>query len=119
MKTQTGYTINKIKEHFNQGMVMHNSKTGQDTVYRWDSNGQIPFSDMLNDFCALGLITQAVVDKSIEVREIETAQFIESYKKAQKLRSPEQIAEERFEARAAMGSGVDMVNIFTGERYTT
>ena len=31
----------------------------------------------------------------------------------------EEIAEERFEARAAMGPGVEMVNIVTGERYTT
>ena len=119
MKTQTGYTIEKIKEQFKSGMVMHNSKTGQDTVYRWDSNGQIPFSDMLNDFCELGLITQAVVDKSIEVRAIETAQFLESYKKAQSLRTADQIAEERFEARAAHGAGVELVNVFTGERYTT
>jgi hypothetical protein len=35
------------------------------------------------------------------------------------LHSAEQIAEERFEARAAMGPGVEMVNIITGERYTT
>ena len=119
MKTQTGYTIEKIKEQFKSGMVMHNSKTGQDTVYRWDSNGQIPFSDMLNDFCELGLITQAVVDKSIEVRAIETAQFLESYKKAQTLRTADQIAEEGFEARAAHGAGVELVNVFTGERYTT
>ena len=44
---------------------------------------------------------------------------MEVYRQAQATRTPEQIAEERFEARAAMGPGVDMVNMFTGERYTT
>ena len=31
----------------------------------------------------------------------------------------EQIAEERFEARAAHGPGVELVNVITGEKYTT
>ena len=35
------------------------------------------------------------------------------------LRTPEEIAEERAEARAAHGPGVELVNIFTGERPTT
>jgi hypothetical protein len=35
------------------------------------------------------------------------------------LRTPEEIEEERAEAREAHGSGVELVNIFTGERYTT
>ena len=41
------------------------------------------------------------------------------YAVAQQNRTPEQIAEQRAEARAAMGPGVEMVNIFTGEKYTT
>ena len=41
------------------------------------------------------------------------------YRVAQQNRTPEQIAEQRAEARAAMGPGVEMVNIFTGEKYTT
>jgi hypothetical protein len=41
------------------------------------------------------------------------------YKQAQLRRTPEQIAEERAEARAAHGPGVKLVNVFTGESYTT
>ena len=119
MKTQTGYTIEKIKEQFKSGMVMLNSKTGQDTVYRWDSNGQIPFSDMLNDFRTLGLIDDATVEASNKARVVDTDKFLAVYRKAQALRTDEQIAEERYEARAAHGAGVELVNVITGERIVT
>ena len=42
-----------------------------------------------------------------------------AYRQAQAERTPEQIAEERMEARAAMGPGVDMVNMFTGEKFVS
>ncbi len=44
---------------------------------------------------------------------------IEDYKVARSLRTPEQIAEENFERRAAFGPGVEVVNVLTGERTTT
>jgi len=50
---------------------------------------------------------------------VYTEKSIREYIQAQRNRTQEQIAEERFEARAAMGPGVEMVNIITGERYTT
>ena len=52
-------------------------------------------------------------------KDIMTSRFIAQYREAQANRTPEQIEEERFEARAAMGPGVKMTNIFTGERWTT
>jgi hypothetical protein len=41
------------------------------------------------------------------------------YKQARSNRSPEQIAEERYEMRAAFGKGEEVVNIITGERFRT
>jgi hypothetical protein len=38
---------------------------------------------------------------------------------ATRQRTPEQIAEEQAAARAAHGPGVELVNIFTGERFIT
>lgn len=48
-----------------------------------------------------------------------TACTLASYRAAQARRTPEQIAEQRYEARAAFGPGQEIVNVLTGERYTT
>lgn len=52
-------------------------------------------------------------------RDAQTTAFLAEYRRAQAARTPEQIAEERFEARAAFGPGVNVVNVFTGEGYRT
>lgn len=110
--TFTGYTAEKLAEQFEGATV----KGG---VVRWNSNNNVPFEDMLTDFAEAGFIPFVTVGTSLEAREVDNKAFFAEYKKAQSNRSAEQIAEERFEARAAMGAGVDMVNIFTGETYTT
>ena len=51
--------------------------------------------------------------------EAETARTIKRYRAAQLRRTPEEIEEERAEARAAVGPGEKMVNVLTGERYVT
>ena len=53
------------------------------------------------------------------IRDRYVQRTLAEYREAQQNRTPEQIAEERYEARAAMGPGVEMVNMFTGETYTT
>ena len=76
-------------------------------------------SDAMQELQQAGLVDQACVDATATAREAHTEWSLNIYKQAQAQRTREQIAEERFEARAAMGPGVDMVNIITGERYTT
>ena len=110
--TETGYTIAKLLTQFDDGRLV-------DGVYRWWSNDRVPFSDMLNDFRDLSLLTQKDVLKSEEARNADNEVFFAEYREAQKHRSQEQIAEERFEARAAHGPGVELVNVITGEKYTT
>lgn len=44
---------------------------------------------------------------------------VRAYTKAQQNRTPEQIAEQRAEARAAFGPGETIMNVITGERYTS
>ena len=110
--TETGYTIQQLRmnfatTHINCGVV------------RWDSNDRVPFDDMLNDFRSLGLIDRADVLLSQDAREIDNEVFMAEYREAQRNRTPEQIAEDHYEARAAHGPGVKMVNVFTGEQYTT
>ena len=76
-------------------------------------------SDAMQELKDAGLVDETTVTRTAVAREIHTKAFLEEYKVAQLNRTAEQIAEERFEARAAMGPGVEMVNIITGERYTT
>ena len=76
-------------------------------------------SDAMQELKDAGLVDETTVTRTAVAREIHTKEFLEEYRVAQLNRTAEQIAEERFEARAAMGPGVEMVNIFTGERYTT
>lgn len=45
--------------------------------------------------------------------------FFAAYRAARARRTPEQIAEERAEALAAHGPGVELVNVATGERWVT
>jgi hypothetical protein len=84
-------------------------------VYRWLSNGAVPFDDLLAD-----------AGVSLEVREVcrlarklDNEKFFKEYLVAQASRTPEEIGEERACARAAMGPGQLMVNVLTGERFTT
>ena len=66
-----------------------------------------------------GLVTELHVETTATARSINLQKNLGIYKQAQAERTPEEIAEERFEARAAMGAGVKMVNVVTGERYVS
>ena len=65
------------------------------------------------------LITEVTAKATNKAYEEHKANFIAEYIKNQDNRTQEEINEQRFEARAAMGSGVEMINIITGEKYTT
>ena len=90
-----------------------------DGVVRWTSNNRVPPTEYVEAFLTAGLITTEVANASEDARNADLTAFLADYAQAQAERTPEQIAEERFEARAAIGEGVEMVNVFTGERYTT
>jgi len=77
------------------------------------------FEDGLEVLLMEGFITEANVEATNEARAIFTTETIAAYAQAQANRTPEQIAEQQFEARAAFGSGEKVVNILTGETYTT
>ena len=76
-------------------------------------------SDAMEELQAAGLVDSTTVAVTAEARDRHTQQFLAEYRTAMANRTAEQIAEERAEARAAMGPGVEMVNVVTGERYTT
>lgn len=108
--TFTGYTRIKLIENFGKS---YNDING---VRRWQSNDRVPFEDMLTDWMDLDLISQDEIDTSLNARKDDLAAFFTEYREAQAARSPEQIAEERAMAKAALGD-VTVVDIITGERF--
>ena len=76
-------------------------------------------SDAMQELKDAGLVDQTTVTRTAVARDIHTTATIAEYRTAQLNRTAEQIREERWEARAAMGPGVEMTNILTGETYTT
>lgn len=82
-------------------------------VIRWASNDRVPPADVVEFFAYLD---EAIdVDACAAARDADTAAFLAEYRAIYTGPSDE----ERAEARAAMGPGVEMVNVVTGHRWTT
>jgi hypothetical protein len=88
-------------------------------VVRWNTNDAIPFSDVLDVLLNAGYITRYERDRSIEQRKVEDRAVIEDYKRRRAAITPEQAAEEAFERRAAFGPGETVVDLITGQTYTS
>ena len=91
----------------------------ENDVLIWNSNDRHPMNDLMERWLDLGLVTDVQFFATEVARDESNALFFAEYREAQKSRTPEQIAEERFNALAAMGPNVDMVNIVTGEKFNT
>ena len=76
-------------------------------------------SDAVAELHDAGYISSITVEATAIARDRYVQRTLAEYAEAQRNRSAEEIAEQRMEARAAMGPGVEMVNIITGETYTT
>ena len=76
-------------------------------------------SDAVAELHDAGYISSITVEPTRIARDRYVQRTLAEYAEAQQNRTPEQIAEQRAEARAAMGPGVEMVNILTGEKYIT
>ena len=76
-------------------------------------------SDAVAELKDAGLICATTVTRTAVARKLYTQKTLAEYTVAQKNRTAEQIQEERWEARAAFGPGETIVNMITGEQYTT
>lgn len=93
-------------EEFSRGHI-------ENGVFRWNSNDRVAPDDILQSFEAAGLITNEVLNRSLEVRKEEDAAAIAEYiARRQRVGYSD---EEMFEMRAAFGEGAEVVDIFTGE----
>jgi hypothetical protein len=84
-------------------------------ILRWRSNGNVPPEDVLVD----GGLEPGDLLRHRAVRDAELDVFITAYKANRAKRTDDEVAEHAFELRAAFGRGKRVVNVITGERYTT
>lgn len=84
-------------------------------VYRWKTSNNVVPGDILE---AAGFTDEGLAANKV-ARDIQITETLTAYVKSQRNRSPEQIAEQQFGARAAFGTGVELVNAITGEKWTT
>jgi hypothetical protein len=91
---------------------MHVDKHG---IHRWRDSGQIPSKEILKH---LSLSAEDMLRHNA-ARDADLDAFAAEYQRRQAQRTPEEIAVQRAEARAAHGPRVELVNIFTGEHYIT
>jgi len=113
MLNEKPYVVRKFEEgevHFQRGAAGWKMSDGEFRPL---------MDDAMKELVDAGLVDQDCVAETARQRDVWVEQSLREYREAQANRTAEQLAEERVEARAAMGEGVEMVNIITGERWTT
>ena len=128
MKTQTERTnmnpaeIRRERELLEAGATFAKTNWYRDpkdvNVLLWKSNDRSPMDDLMSQWLELGLIDLADFRATAKARKAQNDAFFAEYREARKNRTPEQIAEEAFELRAAFGPGETVVDVITGERTT-
>ena len=88
----------------------------ENNVVIWNSNDRHPMDDLMTEWLDLDLVTQEMFDATAIARDESNNAFFAEWKTNRANRTAEEIAEERFEQRAAFGPGVTLVNVNTGER---
>ncbi len=99
--------------------MFFDAKRNHDGIFVWQANGQVPPTDVVTHWQKAELITPEEARAANELREQQLVEAIEQYKHAMQNRTPEEASEQAAEARAAFGPGQEVVDILTGERFTT
>ena len=130
--TEKGKQMSYIIENWNKGEIYYKGIFGNGVAK--DRNELMDFEPIgwvnrdefrplnekqVKELFEANLITEVTVKATNKAYEEHLADFFAEYAKNQANRTQEEINEQRAEARAAMGSGVEMINIITGEKYTT
>lgn len=96
---------------------LRNTITETGGILRWTESGNIPPKEYLLFADYLGLPFH--LKRTLEVLDNEQEIAIEEYRIARANMTEDELAEERLEARAAHGPGVELVDVFTGKKYRT
>lgn len=103
-----------LTQFHSDGPQVAEAYTDDGLVWRWASNdAPVPF-DAADTY---GIPIHRESQKLALQRYYD--KVTADYRRAQSQRTPEQIAEERAMARAAHGPGRRIINVFTGEEFTT
>lgn len=97
-----------VKEWVDNIRKQEDAYKDDDGVWRWVSNDQVPFKEMLECW---GL-DDDTMQKCVDARDKDTSEFLVDYKERMKDYVPSD--EERFEMRAAFGKET-VVNVITGK----
>jgi hypothetical protein len=84
-------------------------------IHRWRDSNQVPSAGIL---CRMGLIPEEM-ERRTSALDADLDAFAAEYVRQCGLRTPEEFADERAEARGVYGPGVEVLNIFSGEHYQT
>jgi hypothetical protein len=108
----------KIETVYHKGATPHPSlaytlKSEDYKIIRWASNDAVVPNDIMEK------LEWPHKEAMKTARAKQTQAAINSYIESQSNRTPDQLAEEAYEMRAAFGKGVKVVNVFTGERTTS
>ncbi len=87
--------------------------TVTDGIVRWNSNDNVPPTDVLDLWKFMGFNFD--MDASLVAQKADLQAFLADYR----ANDTGPTDEDRFEARAAFGSGVEIVNCITGRKFTT
>ena len=90
-----------------------------DHVLRWVSSGNCLMADAVALLERVACATSEHVAATAIASDADTVVAFARYRKAQAERSPAEVAEAQAEARAAHGPGVTLVDVISGERWTT
>ena len=91
----------------------------ENNVARWKKTGKGVPADIVAQWVEMEFVTPAVADATAQFRDSEWNRIAAEYAEAKKNRTPEQIAEEHAEMRAAFGPGEEVVDLVTGEVVRT
>lgn len=100
-----------VIKQFNKGATY----IGMDSEIRWRSNDRCLPADAVNELVDADLVNPFIQENTDRMRKEELEAMLAEYKYEMEHRTKEQLAEERFEMRAAFGKGETVVNVLTGE----
>jgi len=86
---------------------------GADGGYRWKSSGNV----VPKDYVEIAGVSGEALARHKAAYDADTARVLADYRRANNGRK--RTAEEMFEMRAAFGPGETVVDVLTGERFTT
>ena len=114
----TKYELEEATKHWEE-KDHYEGWNADDNVVFWSSNKRAVPNDLMVKWLALGFVSEQQVTDTRHKEQKQVSEFLAKYVKQRAERTPEQIAEEEYEMRAAFGPGETVVNVITGEKSYT